>query len=217
MNVRVRWCRPQRYYEMAPWRGTFSHDGGALTNQGIHHVDLLRYLAGEIKTLNCTMRTLGAEIEVEDSVVANFTYENGSIGSLEVTTAARPDDFEASLSIVGSKGLAQLGGIAVNELQIFTPDPDECGKYSDDFLDLPDRGKVYGRGHNKMYEDIAKFFIDGKPYPVSKQDCNATIKLLHAFYRSDEIRNWITIEDDNYSDRLGKVNENISSLYRIKD
>ena len=104
------------------------------------------------------MRTLGAEIEVEDSVVANFTYENGSIGSLEVTTAARPDDLEASLSIVGKAGPAR--GIAVNELQIFTPDPDEC-KYSDDFLDLPDRGKVYGRGHNKMYEDIAKFFIDG--------------------------------------------------------
>ena len=41
MNVRLRWCRPQRYYDMAPWRGTFSHDGGALTNQGIHHIDLL--------------------------------------------------------------------------------------------------------------------------------------------------------------------------------
>ena len=49
-------------------------------------------IIGEIKTLNCTMR-IGAEIEVEDSVVANFTYENGSIGSLEVTIAAA-DDFK---------------------------------------------------------------------------------------------------------------------------
>ena len=66
MGVRVRWCRPQRYYELAPWRGTLSHDGGALTNQGIHHVDLLRYLGGEVDKVNGTMRTLGADIEVED-------------------------------------------------------------------------------------------------------------------------------------------------------
>ena len=77
MNVRLRWCRPQRYYDMAPWRGTFSHDGGALTNQGIHHIDLLRYLGGDIEKVNCTMRTLGADIEVEDCVVSTFTYNNG--------------------------------------------------------------------------------------------------------------------------------------------
>ena len=48
-------------------------------------------------------------------------YENGAVGNLEITTAARPDNYEASISIVGSKGLAQIGGIAVNELQVFTP------------------------------------------------------------------------------------------------
>ena len=128
ISVRVRWCRPQRYYDMAPWRGTLSHDGGALTNQGIHHVDLLRYLGGEVSHVNATMRTLGANIEVEDTIVSSFTYQNKAVGSLEVTTAARPDDFEASISIVGSKGLAQIGGIAVNELQIFTPGPEDCQK-----------------------------------------------------------------------------------------
>ena len=121
MNVRLRWCRPQRYYDLAPWRGTLSHDGGALTNQSIHHVDLLRHLGGEVSRVNATMRTLGADIEAEDTAVATFTYESGAVGSLEATTAARPDDFEASLSIVGSQGLAQIGGIGVNELQVFTP------------------------------------------------------------------------------------------------
>ncbi|SVE50603.1 uncharacterized protein METZ01_LOCUS503457, partial [marine metagenome] len=191
MNVRLRWCRPQRYYDMAPWRGTFSHDGGALTNQGIHHIDLLRYFGGEVEKVSGTMRTLGADIEVEDCVVSTFTYSNGAIGSLEVTTSARPDDFEASLSIVGSEGLVQLGGIAVNELQIFTPKPDDCILYSDDFSDLPDRGRIYGRGHNEMYKDIAAFLFNNIPYPVSKDDCLNTLKLLHAFYRSDELVTWV--------------------------
>ena len=65
VNVRLRWCRPQRYYDMAPWRGTFSHDGGATTNQGIHHLDLLRYLAGEIKKVNAQIKTVGVDVEVE--------------------------------------------------------------------------------------------------------------------------------------------------------
>lgn len=216
MNVRLRWCRPQRYYDLSEWRGTYSHDGGAITNQGIHHIDLLRYLGGDVEKVNTIMRTLGADIEVEDSVVSIFTYSNGAIGSLEVTTAARPDDFEASLSIVGSKGLAQLGGIAVNKLEVFTPNPSDCETYSDDFADLPDRGRVYGRGHGRMYEDIASFFVEGKPYPVSMDDCAGTLGLLHSFYSSDERGGWVNINDKVESNRLGRQNEAISDLYRTK-
>ena len=210
VGVRVRWCRPQRYYDMAPWRGTLSHDGGALTNQGIHHVDLLRYLGGEVNQLNATMRTLGVDIEAEDTIVASFRYDTGNaVGSLEVTTAARPDDFEASISIVGSKGLAQIGGIAVNELQIFTPDADACEKYSEDFSDC-----VYGNGHELLYKDIYNCMVNGTPYSVSQQDCFQSIQLLHAFYRSDEKNDWQEVGEDGESIRLGRENNQISNLYR---
>ena len=212
MSVRTRWCRPQRYYDMAPWRGTFSHDGGALTNQGIHHVDLLRHLGGDVEQVNATMRTLGADIEVEDTVVATLTYAGNAVGDLEVTTAARPDDFEASLSIVGSEGLAQIGGIAVNELQVFTPNPSACAASSEDFSDC-----VYGFGHEAMYNDIAAFFNEGKLYPVSRDDAHATLKLLHAFYRSDEARGWIDVDSKEQSTRLGRPGEDISNLYRTPE
>ena len=215
INVRLRWCRPQRYYDLAPWRGTFALDGGALTNQGIHHIDLLRFLCGEVDKVNSTMRTLGANIEVEDSVVSTFCYDNGAIGSLEVTTAARPDDFEASLSIVGSKGLAQLGGIAVNQLQIFSPNPSDCIEFSDDFSDLPDRGKVYGRGHEQTYRDIANSLVENKDYPISRDDCLGTIRLLNSFYKSDEINSWVKVNDNAQSSRLGKEEKSISDLYRV--
>lgn len=214
VSVRVRWCRPQRYYDLAPWRGTLSHDGGALTNQGIHHVDLLRHLGGEVARVNAVMRTLGADIEAEDTVVATFTYPSGAVGSLEVTTSARPDDFEASLSIVGSKGLAQIGGIAVNELQVFTPDPDACAANSEDFVGIEGHGAVYGFGHGDMYRQIAAFFGDGTPYPVDRADCLATLGLLHAFYRSDESGEWAAAASERQSNRLGRANEEISDLYR---
>lgn len=208
-SVRVRWCRPQRYYNLAPWRGTYAMDGGALTNQGIHHVDLLRYLGGDVARVNAVMRTLGAEIEVEDTVVATMQYTGNAVGALEVTTAARPDDFEASLSLVCENGLAQIGGIAVNELQIFTPDPSECPKWSEDFS-----GNVYGHGHGQMYRDISAFFHDNVPYPVTREDCLNTIKLLHAFYRSDEGGAWVSTDSNEESVRLGKPDENLATLYR---
>jgi UDP-N-acetyl-2-amino-2-deoxyglucuronate dehydrogenase len=214
VSVRVRWCRPQRYYDMAPWRGTFSHDGGALANQSIHHVDLIRHLGGEVSRVNAQMRTLGADIEVEDTVVATITFDNDAVGVVEATTAARPDDFEASISIIGSQGLAQIGGIAVNELQVFTPDPKACSENFEDFQGIKGAGAVYGHGHGLMYRDIVAFFKDRTAYPVSRDDCLGTLKLLHAFYRSDEAGGWVDVDSDEQSDRLGRPNEAISNLYR---
>lgn len=214
VSVRVRWCRPQRYYDMSHWRGTYSHDGGALTNQGIHHVDLIRYLGGEVTRVGSVMRTLGAEIEVEDTIAASLEYDSGAVGTLEVTTAARPDDFEASISLVCEKGLAQIGGIAVNELQVFTPDPSACAPNSEEFAGIDGKGAVYGHGHNAMYRDIVAHFSSGAPYPVSDEDCLGTLRLLHAFYRADEAGGPVPVKADGSSNRLGRPDEKISDLYR---
>ena len=214
VSVRLRWCRPQRYYDLAPWRGTFSHDGGALTNQTIHHVDLLRHLGGEVSRVNAVMKTLGADIEVEDTTVATLEYASGAIGTLESTTAARPDDFEASISLVCSEGLAQIGGIAVNELQIFSPDPAACAENSEDFVGIKGHGAVYGYGHYAMYRDIVDHLANETPYPVSHDDALSTLGLLHAFYRSDEAGDWVDVNTDAQSTRLGRDDSALSDLYR---
>jgi UDP-N-acetyl-2-amino-2-deoxyglucuronate dehydrogenase len=211
LSIRVRWCRPQRYYDLAPWRGTFSMDGGCLTNQGIHHLDLMRYLGGEVKKVNATMRTLGSDIEVEDSVVATVQFENNAIGSIEVTTAARPDDFEASISIVGSKGLAQIGGIAVNELQVFTPNPSDCKKFSEDFSD-----NVYGNGHYKIYNEIISEINNIGSFSVTSKDARKTIELLNALYVSSETQKTIDLFESRDSIYLGREDKNLSELYRYK-
>jgi UDP-N-acetyl-2-amino-2-deoxyglucuronate dehydrogenase len=207
--VRVRWCRPQRYYDLAPWRGTFAMDGGCLTNQGIHHIDLLRLLGGEVSRVCSIHRTMGANIEVEDTATATLAFESGAIGALEVTTAARPIDYEASLSLVCENGLAQIGGIAVNELQVYTPDPAACSLNSEDFS-----GNVYGHGHVKIYEEIVACCRDGRTYPVSYDDTLATIQLLNAFYLADEKQSWVKVSDAGDSARLGQLDNELADLYR---
>jgi UDP-N-acetyl-2-amino-2-deoxyglucuronate dehydrogenase len=211
LSVRVRWCRPQRYYDLAPWRGTFAMDGGCLTNQGIHHIDLMRKIGGEVKRVLSIHRTLGANIEVEDTATAIIEFESGAMGTLEVTTAARPVDYEASLSVVCEKGLAQLGGIAVNELQIYSPAAAACVECSEDFS-----GNVYGNGHSKMYEEIVNYFQGNIDYPISMDDTLGTIQLLNSFYLSNESQDWAIIADGGDSQRLGRTDNELADLYRSK-
>ena len=207
-NLILRWCRPQRYYDLSIWRGTFSHDGGALTNQGIHYIDLLRYLAGDIKKVFCRMGTFGAKIEVEDSAVANVEFNSGAIGSLEVTTAARPVDYEATISLIGSKGVAKIGGLAANVMEEYSPNPKICKNFSEK---IPD---AYGFGHYKLYEDIMNDFLRRKKFPINTEDCIKTVKLLNSFYVSDELKKNIFVKSCKDSKRLGRKNEKISNLYR---
>ena len=212
VNIRVRWCRKQRYYNLSPWRGTYSHDGGALTNQGIHHVDLLRYLFGEVEYVNCQMRTLGSKIDVEDTIVATFGFKNGAVGTLEITTAARPIDYEASISILGSKGMAQIGGIAVNKLEVFTPKPKDISKFSESF-----KKNYYGFGHQHLYKSIKNYFFNKENFLISYDDCLSTLKLLHCFYNSANQNKKIYFKDSKDCKKLGAKNEKISKLYRFNE
>lgn len=199
-TVRVRWCRTQAYYDLSPWRGTFAMDGGAFTNQGIHFIDLLRYLCGEVKQVHAKFATLGASIEAEDTGVAIVEFESGALGVIEIMTSARPDDFEASISCVCEKGVAVIGGKASNELQIFSPDPLQEKIHSEVF------DTVYGWGHDAVIKNIVDSLIKNSQPFITFEDGLKTIQLLHALYKSDEINGWVQVNNAGDSFRLGVTN-----------
>ncbi len=184
-------------------------DGGALTNQGIHHIDLVRYLGGPVRRVCSSLSTLRAHIEVEDAAVGIIEFESGALGTLEITTAAEPSDFEASISLVCSDGLAQIGGIAVNELQTYTPDPQACVDNSEDFS-----ASVYGNGHGRIYAEVARCLSEGDEFSVAVSDAESTLDLLNALYVSDEMQSWVDVSQGQESTRLGRPDEYLSDLYR---
>ena len=116
VHVNVFWTRPQKYYDQAPWRGTWEYDGGAFMNQASHYVDLLDWLVGPIDKVQSMMSTT-RDIEVEDSGVLNIKWRNGAIGSMNVTMLTYPKNLEGSITILGEKGTVRIGGVAANDIQ----------------------------------------------------------------------------------------------------
>ena len=79
-TVRVRWCRDQAYYDQDDWRGTWAYDGGVLTNQASHHVDMLEWFFGDVVSVHARAITALAKIETEDTAVATLKFRNGALG-----------------------------------------------------------------------------------------------------------------------------------------
>lgn len=110
-EARVPWYRTQEYYDSGEWRGTWAMDGGgALVNQGVHTLDLLRWTCGPVRTVYAQARTAAHErIEVEDVLCATVEFAGGAIGSVVASTAAYPG-FPARLGVHGTLGGAVIEG-----------------------------------------------------------------------------------------------------------
>lgn len=185
-TVRVRWCRPQSYYDQDSWRGTWAMDGGVLTNQASHHVDLLEWMLGDVESVFAKSRTALVNIEAEDTAVVMLKFRNGALGIIEATTATRPKDLEGSLSLLGERGSVVIGGFAVNQLETWNFDPvlPEDATVIEQFsVNPPD---VYGFGHRSYYEHVVKCLETGGQQLVDGLEGRRSLELIMAIYESIE-------------------------------
>lgn len=182
-SVRVRWCRPQSYYDKDSWRGTVALDGGVFANQASHFVDLLQWLMGDVRSVFAKGATRLVNIETEDTGVVILTFASGALGVMEVTTAARPRNLEGSLAILGEKGAVEIGGEAVNELKTWRfvqPRPedeniDEVSKNPPNFQEF---------GHVCYLNSVIETLTEGKPPAVDGQEGRKSLALINAIYES---------------------------------
>ncbi|MEA1973729.1 MAG: Gfo/Idh/MocA family oxidoreductase [Candidatus Cloacimonadota bacterium] len=204
-TVRVRWCRPQPYYDQDEWRGTWAMDGGVFTNQASHHIDLLEWMLGEPISVFAKSRTALADIETEDTGVAIIQFANGAIGVVEATTATRPKDLEGSLSIMGERGTVEIGGFAVNEMKTWNfVDQDEKERIEiiEKYKENPTN--VYGFGHVRYLNEVCDSLIHNKKALVDGLEGRKSLELINAIYESIETGKEVFLRFQPMKCKLGR-------------
>ena len=182
VHLNVFWTRPQGYYDQAKWRGTWEFDGGAFMNQASHYVDLLDWLIGPVDKVQAMVSTT-RDIEVEDTGVLNIRWRSGALGSMSVTMLTYPKNLEGSITILGEKGSVRVGGVAVNDIQLW--DFDEPKDY-DELIHQAnyETTSVYGFGHPLYYKNVINVMRGEAEPEADGREGIKSLEVLIAAYQS---------------------------------
>ena len=176
----VFWTRPQDYYDMAPWRGTYKLDGGCLSNQAAHYVDMVQWFGGDVLDVKAEFSTQKIKMEAEDTISVSIKFASGTIGSINATVLTYPKNLEGSITILGEKGTVRIGGGSMNKIEHWEfadkdPMDDETTK-----VDTAPKS-VYGFGHIPYYRNVLDV-LDGKAKPMC--DCREARKTVDIITRA---------------------------------
>ncbi len=180
----VKWYRSPAYYSR-PIKGSWKTEGGgALINQAIHQVDILRWLAGPVAEVFGAWQ-LGAlhKIESEDVVNAILRYANGATGVIQASTAFWPGYTERT-EFHGTKGTAVISGdkLTVWDVENDSGDPPPLAtgvtSGSSDPMAIP------MEPFERQFRDFGDAIVKGRKPLVSGEEGYQALEIVDAVYRS---------------------------------
>lgn len=171
------------YYAAAPWRGTWTGEGGGvLLNQGQHDLDTLVHVVGAPTRVFGMTRTRVLPIETEDTVEALLAWDGGAVGSLHVTSAA--SDPPNRIELHGTHGSLRI-----------LPGALEVTRHPEDFRDFSradggafdpfPRGETHVRAggggtHAEIYADLFAALADATAPRATAEDALRALDLTAA-------------------------------------
>ena len=159
----VRWTRPDEYFINSKWRGSLKMDGGTLLNQGIHYIDIMQWILGDVESITAYVDTINHNIEVEDEAFALLKFKNNIYANIEFTINTYPHNLECSLTILGEKGSIKIGGSAMNKIETWHVKDFPKPNIQEGFSPNVYAGGLYQGScpnHIFVYEDILKTFYN---------------------------------------------------------
>src|SRR5216110_638276 len=185
VDARVKWYRPPEYYASSRWRGTLALDGGgALINQGVHTVDLLLWLLGDVVRVQARTATQLHKIEAEDTAVAILEFASGALGIFHSTTADYPG-YPRRVEISGSEGT-----VILEHDQIIAADlrkaPDEGARMAprDENQSASSATVSDFRGHQAVIEDFLSAIQKNTLPACDGREGRRSLALVEAIYRA---------------------------------
>ena len=177
------WHRSTKYY-LNNWRGRYSTDGGVLTNQAIHLLDMLIYIFGEIKSFNVFAGFNKKKLEAEDLISINFFHKNKIISSFKATTRA-DQNYEAAIDVISNKKRFKIRGVSLNSYhywkkRYFVKD----NKNSENFKNTLGPKGGMGTGHKKILKEFLNHKIKFSSKRLEIKNNLYILKLIHSIYNA---------------------------------
>jgi predicted dehydrogenase len=155
-------------------------------NQGVHTVDLLLWLMGDVKRVYARTLTALHEIEVEDTVVATLEFRNGAVGTIEVGTSIYPG-YQRRVEVSGSEGTIVLEHDRIVRADLRTPDPTlviQSEGNRNASASSPIVSDV--SGHRRLIEDFLRSIETGGRPICDGSEGRRSVELIEAIYESSQ-------------------------------
>jgi len=180
----VKWYRSPEYYAR-PIKGSWAVEGGgALINQAIHQVDVLRWLIGDVKELFGYWQLAALhKIESEDVVCALLRYDNGATGVIQASTAFWPG-YTERIEIHGTKGTAIISGDKLTAWDVRDDEGEPPPLAKDIASGASDPMAISLEPFERQFLDFGQAIRTGRPPLVSGEEGYRALEIVLAVYRS---------------------------------
>jgi predicted dehydrogenase len=180
----VKWFRSAEYYSR-PIKGSWATEGGgALINQAIHGIDIIRWLAGPVTEVS-GMWQLGAlhKIESEDVVNAVMRFANGATGVLQASTAFWPGYTERT-EFHGTKGSAIISGDKLTSWDVQDDAGEPAPVAKDVASGASDPMAISLEPFERQFRDFGEAIEKGRKPLVAGEEGLQALEIVDAVYRS---------------------------------
>lgn len=186
-NAYVNWFRNDAYYSTSAWKGTLKADGGgALINQGIHTIDLLLDLMGDVKNVYGQVQTTLYPIEGEDLGAALVNFQNGALGNITAATALYPG-YPERIEVFGTEGSAILEGGKLTAWNIKDQPPLELSSASASGSGSSDPNAIGIQLHLDQWRLFLEALETDQPVIVDGKTARKSVELICAIYESSRL------------------------------
>ncbi len=197
-DIFQKFYRSPEYYRSGAWRGTWKMDGGgALMNQGVHGIDLLLWIMGDVKSVVAKADHFVRDIEVEDTAAAIVTFEIGAFGVIEGATSCNPGE-ETRMELHGDRGTIILtdAGIqrwAVSKGDKHLAEDEEIAPQQKMAEGVSDPRAISAEGHIALIRDFVEAIKNDREPLVAAESARKPVELILAIYESARTGQEVTL------------------------
>ncbi|WP_049780097.1 Gfo/Idh/MocA family protein [Saccharolobus islandicus] len=196
----LKWYRDMKGYykrdEIArSWRGMWNTEGGGvMTNQGIHTIDLMIWLNGEVEEVSGFVDNLTHDgIEVEDTAVAIMRYKNGALGTISQTVSMKPTTYQyRKIRVNGSNGFVEItdGSLSTVAIEGKIEESKSSVEYKKETIAQP------GNLHKELLRDFLRALSEDNDFPINGKEGMKSLEVIKAVYLSSVNRQVVKLPLD---------------------